>query len=743
MNLTKSQKSKVEQLFNEYKDPKVKKIDFKAPTGSGKTFMAAHFISKVFATNQNNKTMIIVATISDSELPKAFARKLENYKKYLDFKNFEVEFKKSPSKTEEKKVEQIKGFNLENNKVLIFGTASFGKKRLFTEQKILDSFIIEAKERNWNIIYIRDEAHKGTASKRKTKEEEYLKFEEKINDLASFVLQMTATPKMKNQLVELSVEELKEDDVNLLKEELVYNDFQKNSSSSIELIDECLNKFLAIQKKYQKLNKQTNIFIRPALLIQVDSKQKNTSLEEHEKVISDLINKIKKKNLNYLKYFSNDKEGNAKEDLTLESASRNDSNYDVIIFKVGPATGWDIPRACMLLQIREVSSETLNLQTIGRIKRNPMPGLQLNEITNKYYIYSNYQEGKRELLNYSLKQRFLNLDLKKGSINFKVNESRLIKENYIFSLRKFLNSKRFLSEIKKNKSKEALIIEEKDLIATNVGTQNIYKKYVKDIFRLYIWNKDNIKQNKRFFDDEVLNLLDDFCKEKKWPKQIVLYTLFYSFLDDIKKYYFKSINKNYTKSEYNTKHAKLTQYYSIWKSKEDQKKTSNNVDVSKIEQYGYRLIVGKNQKNQKNIQFLDSKPETIFLQEIINIIKKSKHKNQISFYAKMPTLGSDVYFEYWNSRDYEKHKAFIDFCLKMENNKILMIEVKSKNDDYDEAKTEDLIDAFAEYEKIQNIMKLKVAFVNLKNKTITIKHKNKFNETEETTIEDLIEEIFK
>lgn len=33
--------------------------------------------------------------------------------------------------------------------------------------------------------------------------------------------------------------------------------------------------------------------------------------------------------------------------------------------------GWDIPRACMLFQIRDSKSKQLDEQVIGRVRRNP------------------------------------------------------------------------------------------------------------------------------------------------------------------------------------------------------------------------------------------------------------------------------------------------------------------------------------------------------------------------------------
>jgi type III restriction enzyme len=47
------------------------------------------------------------------------------------------------------------------------------------------------------------------------------------------------------------------------------------------------------------------------------------------------------------------------------------SVIDIIIFKMVITEGWDIPRACMLYQIRDSKSKQLDEQVIGRVRRNP------------------------------------------------------------------------------------------------------------------------------------------------------------------------------------------------------------------------------------------------------------------------------------------------------------------------------------------------------------------------------------
>ncbi|MBY7704896.1 hypothetical protein JIY74_32540 [Vibrio harveyi] len=63
--------------------------------------------------------------------------------------------------------------------------------------------------------------------------------------------------------------------------------------------------------------------------------------EEFETKINKIIDKLNRQNLTYVKYFgSNDVESNIRVGkITLKQISKNNSDVDVIIFKVGPATG--------------------------------------------------------------------------------------------------------------------------------------------------------------------------------------------------------------------------------------------------------------------------------------------------------------------------------------------------------------------------------------------------------------------
>ncbi len=212
MILTNSQKKAVDLLFERFlKREKDKFCYFKAPTGSGKTFMASEFISRVFGYNlgDNNKKVFVFATVSNADLPKQLTNKLNDYKKFHEFNDYKIEYINSPTNIKTNKIEDIKEFNLEENKIFVFGTSSFGKNTLFHQNRTLETFIQSAKNENYQIFFIRDEAHIGR--KEGIGKNELKNFDQKMKEAASFIVEMTATPKDKSNLVEITNDEIQND----------------------------------------------------------------------------------------------------------------------------------------------------------------------------------------------------------------------------------------------------------------------------------------------------------------------------------------------------------------------------------------------------------------------------------------------------------------------------------------------------------------------------------------------------
>lgn len=76
----------------------------------------------------------------------------------------------------------------------------------------------------------------------------------------------------------------------------------------------------------------------------------------------------------------------------LDTISKNESPYQALIFKQAIATGWDCPRAQVLVQFRRPDSKTFQIQTLGRLMRSPEQKHYDNEVLNSAYVYSDIDD---------------------------------------------------------------------------------------------------------------------------------------------------------------------------------------------------------------------------------------------------------------------------------------------------------------------------------------------------------------
>lgn len=73
--------------------------------------------------------------------------------------------------------------------------------------------------------------------------------------------------------------------------------------------------------------------------------------------------------------------------------------YSFLLFKQAIATGWDCPRAKILVKLREGGTERFNIQTVGRIRRMPERKHYDNELLDNCYLYTLDSEFKEGLIN--------------------------------------------------------------------------------------------------------------------------------------------------------------------------------------------------------------------------------------------------------------------------------------------------------------------------------------------------------
>ena len=453
------------------------------------------------------------------------------------------------------------------------------------------------------------------------------------------------------------------DEIKLLKGKEASGNLRKilgNNSTEADLIEHVLDQFKKSQAEYAKLKP----VIRPALLIQIDNDSEVNPERRrlYEKGLDLIRKKLDEHHLGYLEYLENRKiVKNIKCPATLEYASKPESMIDAIIIKIGPSIGWDIPRANMLLQLRSVSSMILTIQTIGRILRNPYPGLVFNKTTNKYYIYTNSYSKDQLLRKYNLKDKYQ--ERAKAAYKRKSTQIKLNKKEYINAIKAFIYSDEFKKKIaeldasripvsgfffSEETKKTVEHIENGIYLKINnaivfsyLEKKYLVSKFIKDLHKLgKLINKSN----------EVIKYV--FIKQKQ-----KLATIRKQFLMDT------------TGKETKRKEAKQQECKSNYLGIIEQ----NNCNVHRIEQYAYQRITSSLITNK----LFDDLPEAkqLLFKNLVNHFIKSKAKGESLFIEKKATnlIENPIYFEYINEKTNEINSIKINAIIKNEKKIIMFI----------------------------------------------------------------------
>jgi type III restriction enzyme len=337
------QQSAVEKLTFEFKTNK-KEITFKAPTGSGKTFMMADFMNRVIAERED--IIFLISSLSKGGLAR------QNYEKFIEYKG--------------------KGNFTSLNPYLINSTVS-GEERLYipTEHNVyllprdlykkggrlmqggMSAFLDDLQLKVKTIVLIKDECHIMTNN---------------LDNLAPSYFYKTvnfsATPKLaRAQHPDVEIKNEDAQNAKLIK--------TIEWGNETDTVADALAKFEKIKKDYRNL-----LEVNPCLIIQISNKDKAD--EELKNIIMPALNA--KPDIKWMLIVNNDKDCDTNDVFKAKKipvakwkdyAKANEAPIDVIIFKMVISEGWDIPRACMLYQVRDSKSKQLDEQVMGRVRRNP------------------------------------------------------------------------------------------------------------------------------------------------------------------------------------------------------------------------------------------------------------------------------------------------------------------------------------------------------------------------------------
>lgn len=336
-----------------------------APTGSGKTVMVCKFIDDYLDENPN--TVFLWLCPGAGGLAKQSQDSFEEVTSGIPFGDV-YSFITEPDPRGQVFFINWDKINKKSNVVLREG-----------EHKDLMSKVLSCHNNNIDIFMLIDEEHKyrDTAN-------EYVSNIQPVH-----VLRISATPVSKGDHTEI----IKDDEVisaGLIATGISINEgvsaaIQENNNldDDLMLLELADKKRKEIQKQYDDLN----LKIRPLVLIQFPN-----GSDEWIKRVKDTLDDMGYSENSGLvaSWFSGDHPDNPEEIKKLNG------QYSFLLFKQAIATGWDCPRAKILVKLREGGTERFNIQTVGRIRRMPLREHYDIDLIDNCYLYtldSKFQEG--------------------------------------------------------------------------------------------------------------------------------------------------------------------------------------------------------------------------------------------------------------------------------------------------------------------------------------------------------------
>ena len=382
LNLFSFQEKAVLQLLDIATNTNSKQtIVIKSPTGSGKTVMLVDFVDK-YLDKVNSNTAVIWLCPGKGDLEEQSRKKMQ---------------KLAPHRHTQNLFDALQGgFSPESttfiNWELVTKKGNTALKP--SEKKNLHDHIADAHRKNMDFLIIIDEEHSNNTAKAREVIDAFS---------AKHIIRASATAVQNKRYEYLEIDELDVIDEGLITKALYVNEGLSDNAEITDdydcLLDLADEKRKAIAERYRQLGKK----IRPLVLIQFPNGQPET--------IRAVEQKLESMGYTYDNGMVSIWMSEDKRDLP-DNLTENDATPVFLLMKQAISTGWDCPRAKILVKLREGMSENFEIQTIGRIRRMPEAMHYEDDLLDFCFVYTFDEKYKAGLLSdmdkaYEVRRLFL------------------------------------------------------------------------------------------------------------------------------------------------------------------------------------------------------------------------------------------------------------------------------------------------------------------------------------------------
>ncbi len=355
-------------------------LTFKSPTGSGKTIMMAQFLRDIVSDPrfQNADVGFLWITNSDS-LAMQSKDKLFSYyggaseNTLLDLNDLR-----------DGCIPRSGVFFINWQKLV---SRAQTNRKLRTEGELnttFDEYLDATHAKGREVVLIIDEEHIASST---------VLASDLIQNVIKprIIIGVSATPQTVGVTVDVDrVDVVRE---GLIKEKTIFQteeDLKRPEFVGMDQDDILLT--LAFNKRAELVSyyKELKIDINPLVLIQLPNDDKASKGSSGTTKQDLIVSFLKSKGVfehEVAVWLSEDK-------INLDEIERNDSPVSFLLFKQAAATGWDCPRASVLVMFREIKNPAFAIQTVGRILRMPLGTHFPRPELNLGYLYTNYKRNE-------------------------------------------------------------------------------------------------------------------------------------------------------------------------------------------------------------------------------------------------------------------------------------------------------------------------------------------------------------
>lgn len=330
-------------------------IILKSPTGSGKTIILTHFMDEYIKSHP--KTVFVWLTPGKGNLEEQSKEKMDKY----------------IFNSRTKLLQDVMTLGFSENDCCFINWEKLTKKG---NNALKDS------ERTNFLSHIEKAFFDGISFKIII-DESHQNFTEKADAIVQLfktdkIIRCSATPIINKsaKLIEVSEEEVVAE--GLIKKMLVINENFPRVIETENQTEYLLDRALKKQRELRTLLLRKDSDINPLIVVQLpnNSEQLTEAVENYFDWQG-----VSCRNGKLAVWLSERHEN-------LENISENNAGQVAVIIKQAVATGWDCPRAYILVKLRENMDETFEVQTIGRIRRMPEAKHYGNDILDSCYLYT-------------------------------------------------------------------------------------------------------------------------------------------------------------------------------------------------------------------------------------------------------------------------------------------------------------------------------------------------------------------